>query len=114
MNRLRSTLLAATAMALVAGIAHAGEMTFTAIEAPTEDAAKRTVNVTPSVMIDGTKVDLKWNTIARSGDKIGDNNFGVQVDAAGNRLFHANGAPSVSDDADFTSLLPVEIGRAHV
>lgn len=107
MYGLRSTLLAATAMALLSGIAHAGEMTFTAIEAPTDDAGKRMVNVTPSVTIDGTKVDLKWNTIARSGDKIGDNNFGVQIDAAGNRLFHANGAASVSDDADFTSLLPV-------
>jgi uncharacterized protein len=107
MRALRATLLAATALTVLAGPVLAGEMTFAPIDAPTDDAGKRVVNVSPSVTIDGVKVDLKWNTIARSGQKIGDNNFGVQVDASGTRLFTADGTPSVSDDADFTSLLPV-------
>ncbi len=107
MKGLRFTLMAATAMTLLTGLANAGEMSFAPVEAPKDDQAKRIVNVSPSVVIDGLKTDISWNLVARSGDVIGGQAFGVATDASGAPIRNKDGSPVVSDDADFTSLLPV-------
>ncbi len=107
MNHFRSVLLTATALCSIAGAAFAGTIEFEGIEAPTDDAAKRVVNVSPSVTIDGKKFPLSWNTIARSGQDIAGTKIGVLTDAKGNALHNIDGSPEVSDAADFTSILPV-------
>ena len=107
MTKLRHALLAATAVIAIGTAANAAEITFKGVDAPTDDAAKRAVSSTTSVTIDGAEHKIGWNTIARSGQKIGNATFGVPVDAAGNIITDASGKPVVSDDADFTSLLPV-------
>ncbi len=98
---------AASLLSLTATGALAGEIVFSPVTAPVEDADKRMVRVSPSVRIDGAEHAIKWNVLARSGLKIGDQQFAVRRDATGAALYNANGTPSVSDDADFTSLLQV-------
>jgi uncharacterized protein len=104
--KLRTLLLAATALTGFAQIAAAGEISFTAITAPTEDAAKREVLATPQAMMDGAEVKLAYHVMARSGDKIGDGIFAQMVDKQGAPL-KAGDATKISNSADFTSLLPV-------
>jgi uncharacterized protein len=107
MTNLRNLLLTASMFSAISTAAFAGSIEFTSISTPTEDAVKRQIVVSPSVKIDGKDVALKWNTIARSGQKIDDVIFGGLVDKAGNVLFDKKGSQSVSDAADFTSILPV-------
>jgi len=54
MAKLRTALLAATALAAVAATANAREISFAPVSAPADDAAKRAVNATTSITIDGT------------------------------------------------------------
>jgi hypothetical protein len=107
MAKLRTALLAATTLAALGTAANAGEISFAPVNAPDNDAGKRAVNATTSVTIDGTQHEIGWNTIARSGQKIGKAEFGVLTDAKMTPLLNKDGAPIVSDSADFTSLLPM-------
>ena len=107
MTQLRSFLLSATILAGVSIPAFAGSIEFSPVAAPTDDAGKRQVNVSQSVKIDGVSHAVKWNTMARSGQKIGDGQFGGLMDASGMPLFNSDGTPSIADSADFTSILPV-------
>jgi uncharacterized protein len=107
MTAFRTLLLSATILTATSTMSLAGTIEFSGIATPTEDAVKRQITVSPSVKIDGTEHALRWNTIARSGQKIGDTVFGGLLDMAGNALIGKNGAPAVSDAADFTSILPV-------
>ncbi len=107
MTAFRTLLLSASVFSTLSTFAIAGTIEFAPITTPTEDAAKRQVVVSPSVKIDGKEHALKWNVIARSGQKISGGIFGGLIDQAGSALFDKNGAPLVSDAADFTSILPV-------
>jgi secreted PhoX family phosphatase len=107
MTQLRSFLLSATILAGVSTPVFAGTIEFSPVAAPTDDAGKRQMNVSQSVKIDGVSHAVKWNTMARSGQKIGDGQFGALTDARGMPLFNSDGTPSIADSADFTSILPV-------
>jgi len=107
MRKLQTMLLAATALSALTVVANAGDIEFAPVDAPKEDAAKRLVNVSPTVTIDGNAIETRYHVIARSGDRIGDAEFGVLTDASGAPLRDGDGKPVVSDDADFTSFLPV-------
>lgn len=107
MRKLQTMLLAATALSALTAVANAGDIKFAPVDAPKEDAAKRLVNVSPTVTIDGDAIKTQYHVIARSGDKIGDTEFGVLTDASGAALRDGDGKPIVSNDADFTSFLPV-------
>lgn len=107
MTTFRTLLLSASLFSSISSFAYAGSIEFSAIAPPADDAAKRQINVSQSVKIDGKDVAVKWNTIARSGQKIGDGTFGALLDKAGNGIYEKNGAPAISDSADFTSILPV-------
>ncbi len=58
---------AASLLSLTATSAIAGEIVFSPVTAPVEDADKRMVRVSPSVRIDGAEHAIKWNVLARSG-----------------------------------------------
>jgi uncharacterized protein len=103
---LRSLLLTATALTGFAQIAAAGDLSFTAVMAPTEDAAMRAIIATPGAVMDGAEVPLAYHVIARSGDQHGGNTFAQLVDHEGKPLMSFD-KPRVSNSADFTSLLPV-------
>jgi uncharacterized protein len=101
----RTILLAATALSGFAGAAIAGDLSFSPVAAPTEDAAKRAVVVSESATMDGATVKLAYHTLFRSGDKLGDAIFGQIFDKAGKPV--SVGPDGYSTNPDFTSLLPV-------
>jgi secreted PhoX family phosphatase len=104
----KKALLSATALSVLAVPAIAAEMlSFAPVDAPADDAAKRVVMASETVTIDGSTYDIGFHTLARSGDKIGDGVFGQIVDKDGNPVMGENGEPEISNDNDFTSLLPV-------
>lgn len=102
---LRTLFLTATAITGFAPVAVAGDLSFTAVSAPTEDAGKRHVIASPSAMMDGVEVPLAYHVIARSGDVHG-GAFAQMVDRAGKPLMDGDAA-KISNSADFSSLLPV-------
>ncbi len=107
MKSLKLSLLTATCLTVMSTLSFAGDIAFTGIAAPTDDAAKRLISTSTSVKIDGADHIIGWNVISRSGQKIGDGLFGGQTNAAGKQMFGEGGAALVSDDADYTSLLPI-------
>jgi uncharacterized protein len=102
---LRALLLTATALTAFTSVARAGDLAFTAVPAPADDAAKRMVVVSPDVMMDGVKVPLAYHVMARSGDMIGGAMFGQITDKDGKAL--TDGDSAWSNAPDFTSLLKV-------
>ncbi|WP_026381246.1 PhoX family protein [Afifella pfennigii] len=106
-TKLPLSLLAGTAVALVATSAMAGELTFTGIAAAKTDAEKREAVASPSVTIDGNTHEIAYHVLARSGDEIGNNTFGLLVDENGEPVKNEDGSTHISVDADFSSLLTV-------
>jgi len=105
---LKKALLSASALVTLTGTALAADtLSFAPIEAPADDAAKRAVVASDSVTIDGKTYDIGYHVLARSGDEIGDGVFGALTMKDGTVITDADGKPVVSDDNDFTSLLPV-------
>ncbi len=102
---LRTLLLTATALSGAALPALAGDLTFTAVPVPADDAAMRSVVVAPEAQMDGQKVALAYHPFFRSGDKLGAAIFGQIFDVAGGPV--KQGASDYSNSPDFTSLLPV-------
>ncbi len=85
-------------------------LTFTGIHAPLSEEDKRAILTSASEIKTGDKtllLNLKYNTFARSGDKIGDTLFGQVVDKNGQPLKEIDGTPMISNSNEFTSLLPI-------
>lgn len=99
--RLRTLLLAATALTGFVHVAEAQTISFAPAPFAADDAAKRAVIATASAKVDGADVPLAFHTFARSGDVHGDVAFG--------QLLTLDGKPidgAISKNPDFTSLLP--------
>ncbi len=107
MNRFKTLLLTATVMSSLSTTAIAQSIQFSSVAAPVEDAAKREVIASTKVNIDGVEHAIKFNLMARSGQKLGDGQFGVLTTAKGSPILDKDGKPTVSDAADFTSILPI-------
>ncbi len=97
---LRTLLLAATALTGFASVAPAGDM-FTPLPFAADDATKRAVLASASVMMGGTEMPSGFHTILRTGDKVGEATFGQVMTKDG------KAAVMISSNPDFTSLLPV-------
>lgn len=104
---IRLVFVTATALASLSLAAAAADLKFSAIQAPSDDAAKRTNLVSAEALINGQIVPLGYHIIARSGDKIGGGVIGQLTDAKGNSLEDPDSVIGVSVSADFTSLIPV-------
>ena len=99
--RLKSLLLAATALTGLVQIAHA-EIIFTPVPFAADDSAKRVPMATTGAKVNGTEVPLAYHAFARSGDMEGPVAFG--------QLLMLDGKPvpdAISKNPDFTSLLPI-------
>ncbi len=107
MNSFKTLLLTATVMTALSATAYAESIQFGSVAAPVDDAAKRQVIATNTVTIDGVEQAVKFNLMARSGQKVGDTQFGALVAANGSPIFDKEGKPTISDAADFTSILPI-------
>lgn len=104
---LAGALLASTAVSTPA-LAQPQRLAFEPVQAPVTDAEKRAVLASPSVVIDGQEYKIGYHVLARSGDVMGDNTFGLLIDQNGNPIVNADGSQHVSSDNDFSSLLQVD------
>jgi uncharacterized protein len=103
----KKVLLTATLLTGFTSGSYAGTLDFKSVLAPADDATKRLVVASDRVTIDGAQHAITWNVMARSGQRIGDGQFGVAMTANGVPLLGKDGLPMVSDAADFTSILPI-------
>ena len=86
------------------------QLVFDGINAPATSFEKRQILVSPVSMVSGdstTSLDVRYHTLARSGEQFGDIKFGQLVNSAGQPLFGADGSQNISDYNEFTSILPV-------
>ncbi|WP_336366181.1 PhoX family protein [Marinobacter sp. C2H3] len=87
-------------------------LSFESVPAPTTDAGKRIVNVSPMAKVNGNGVSLDYHAWARTGNYYstfdgGTVQFGRLIDANGDAILGGDGNPSVSDNPDFSSLMVV-------
>ncbi|MGV8988086.1 MAG: PhoX family protein [Cypionkella sp.] len=99
--RLRTLLLAATALTGFVHLAEAQTISFASVPFAADDAAKRAVIATTSAKIGDAEVPLAYHTLARSGDVLDGVAFGQMMALDGKPV-----AGVISNNPDFTSLLP--------
>ncbi|RXJ86315.1 PhoX family phosphatase [Arcobacter sp. CECT 8985] len=80
---------------------------FNEVPVPTTDNQKRKIIATNQITVDGRNTNISYNTIIRSGDKVGDGIFGLLYDKNGNHIRQKDGSLRISNSNDFASLLPV-------
>lgn len=88
---------------------------FAEVTAPSTDAERQLVRVTPTVTVDGKSYPISFTVLARSGDAIGsgsNNIWGQHIDALGNPMTSysdqdlvINGKAGISSSPDHTTLL---------
>ncbi len=78
---------------------------FAGVKAPETDAEKMSILASPKATVDGKEVAIGFHTILRSGEVVGGQAFGQIYDTHGKALVGADGAPWISNDNDFSSLL---------
>ncbi len=83
------------------------EPVFKEVPVPITDEDKRKIVVSEEVTMDGKIIPLKYNTLMRSGDKVGEGVFGLVLDKDGNKVLNKDGSVHISVDNDFSSLLPI-------
>ena len=81
-------------------------VSFAPVEVPTTDEAKRQVQATQSITIDGESYDIDYHVLMRSGDVIGGDTFGQILDQNGDPTLQTDGSEFISNDNDFSSLIP--------
>ncbi|WP_373501255.1 PhoX family phosphatase [Desulfococcus sp.] len=79
---------------------------FAGVDVPTTDAAKRSVQASAAVTIDGKSHDIGFHTLMRSGQVFGAETFGLVHDQNGNPVIEVDGSQFISSDNDFSSLIP--------
>ena len=80
-------------------------VSFAGVAVPTTDEAKRSVQASSAITIDGTDHEIGFHTLMRSGDVIGGNTFGLIYDQTGNPVVEEDGSQFISSDNDFSSLI---------
>ncbi len=80
---------------------------FAPINAALTDAEKRAVYASTSANVDGKDVAIKFETVLRSGQKLGDNVFGRIMKKDGSPLKQADNSDVISPSNDFSSILNV-------
>jgi uncharacterized protein len=86
---------------------------FAPVAAPADDAAKRLVAASAEITIDGTAARIGYQTLLRTGQKVGTGVFGQILDVHGKPILGADGAAMVSPSTDFSSLLQKD-GKLYV
>lgn len=80
---------------------------FSTVKVPTTDGQKRAIQASSYIKVNGNKTDISFNTIAKSGDRFGDDVFGLVYDVNGKPIQNKDGSLKISNSNDFSSLLPV-------
>ncbi|MDY6815578.1 MAG: DUF839 domain-containing protein [Pseudomonadota bacterium] len=87
-------------------------LSFEPVPAPTTDAGKRLVNVSPMAKVNGEQVSLDYYPWARTAQEFetfdgGTIQFGGLIDVDGDEILNEDSSQLVSDYPDFTSLMVV-------
>jgi len=82
-------------------------ISFGEVKVPTTDAQKRMIQASKYIEVDGVKTQTRFRTIVKSGDRFGDNIFGLIYDKNGKAIVAKDGSVKISHSNDFSSLLPV-------
>jgi secreted PhoX family phosphatase len=80
---------------------------FSPVKVPETDAEKSSILASQSVKINGEIHKIGFHAILRSGDKVGKGILGQLVDFEGNPILSEDGSAKISNNADFSSLLPI-------
>ena len=79
-------------------------LSFKEISVPLSDKDKRAVRATSEISIDGKTYPIGFNTILRSGDKVGEGVYGQVLDKYNRPIANEDGTPFISNSNDFASL----------
>ncbi len=108
---LRTSLLAIGVVATVilgataASILQPGGLEFTEVPVPASSAEQHRVVVTSSIQWRGKALDASFNTLFRTGDRLGELPFGQLVDVQGRGLTRPDGSPHLCNTLDGASLI---------
>ena len=80
---------------------------FTPINLALTPEQKRSVAASPQALVNGERVSLGYETVLRSGQKLGEHVFGRLTNKTGAPVTHADGSDFISPSNDFSALLPV-------
>lgn len=83
------------------------DIKFSGVAVPTTDSEKRKIFASNQIEVDGKKTKIGYNTILRSGDKVGNGVFGLVYDKNGEPIKEKMALLKISNSNDFSSLLPV-------
>jgi secreted PhoX family phosphatase len=79
---------------------------FESVPVPKTDEAKRRVQASPSITIDGKSHKIGFHTLFRSGKTLESSTFGLIYDQNGKPVVNSDGSQFISSDNDFSSLIP--------
>jgi secreted PhoX family phosphatase len=86
---------------------HMKSLAFAPVKVPETDAEKRAILVSNTVTINDKNYPIDFHTLLRSGQQVGEAVFGQLIDSQGKPLVAEDGSPYISNDNDFSSLIPV-------
>jgi len=84
-----------------------GKLVFEQVPVPVTEAEKRAVNASSWMELSCERSEIAFHTILRSGDDVNGTVFGQILDEGGSPVLAEDGSDFISNDNDFTSLLPV-------
>ncbi len=83
------------------------KISFQEVSVPNSEMEKREIRASSEMTLDGKTHKISFNTILRSGEKVGDGVYGMIFDSKGQPIYSDDGAIKVSNSNDFASLLPI-------
>jgi hypothetical protein len=85
-----------------------GEISFTPVIVPTTDEHKAAITTSATVTIDGTTYPIEYLSMIESGDRIGNETFGLILDQDNRPVHREDGTRFISSNTDFSAMLQVE------
>ena len=104
---MKAKLIALAVATALAGPIQAGEVQFTNAAIPTNDLDKRSVLTSQFAVVDGKKVEIKYNTLLRSGDEPNGSlaPFGKIFNIEGEPVKFEDGSEFISNSNDYSSII---------
>jgi hypothetical protein len=85
-----------------------GEISFSPVIVPSTDVHKTAITSSSAVTIDGSTYPIEYLSMMKSGDRIGNETFGLILDQDNRPVYRQDGTRLISSNTDFTSMLQIE------